>query len=150
MGGMRVLLDTHVLLWWLFDDLGLSASARALIADPGNAVLVSSASAWEIAIKHRLGKLPEAKEAVENLPRLLREARIESLPITVEHALAAGALPGPHPDPFDRMLIAQSPIENLPAPRTPPPPPPARAPVRGPAPVPFFGGPPAEFARRIL
>ena len=114
MGGMRVLLDTHVLLWWLFDDLGLSASARALIADPGNAVLVSSASAWEIAIKHRLGKLPEAKEAVENLPRLLREARIESLPITVEHALAAGALPGPHRDPFDRMLIAQSRIENLP------------------------------------
>ena len=114
MGGMRVLLDTHVLLWWLFDDLGLSASARALIADPGNAVLVSSASAWEIAIKHRLGKLPEAKEAVENLPRLLREARFESLPITVEHALAAGALPGPHRDPFDRMLIAQSRIENLP------------------------------------
>jgi len=114
MGGMRVLLDTHVLLWWLFDDLGLSASARALIADPGNAVLVSSASAWEIATKHRLGKLPEAKEAVENLPRLLREARIESMPITVEHALAAGALPGPHRDPFDRMLIAQSRIENLP------------------------------------
>ena len=113
MGGMRVLLDTHVLLWWLFDDLELSASARALIADPGNAVLVSSASAWEIAIKHRHGKLPEAKEAVENLPRLLREARIESLPINVEHALAAGALPGPHRDPFDRMLIAQSRIENL-------------------------------------
>jgi PIN domain nuclease of toxin-antitoxin system len=114
MGGMRVLLDTHVLLWWLFDDLGLSASARTLIADPGNAVLVSSASAWEIATKHRLGKLPEAEEAVENLPRLLREARIESMPITVEHALAAGALPGPHRDPFDRMLIAQSRIENLP------------------------------------
>ena len=114
MGGMRVLLDTHVLLWWLFDDLGLSASARALIADPGNAVLVSSASAWEIATERRLGKLPEAEEAVENLPRLLREARIESMPITVEHALAAGALPGPHRDPFDRMLIAQSRIENLP------------------------------------
>ncbi|HJX74636.1 MAG TPA: type II toxin-antitoxin system VapC family toxin [Candidatus Deferrimicrobiaceae bacterium] len=114
MGGMRVLLDTHVLLWWLFDDLGLSASARALIADPGNAVLVSSASAWEIATKRRLGKLPEAEEAVENLPRLLREARIEFMPITVEHALAAGALPGPHRDPFDRMLIAQSRIENLP------------------------------------
>src|SRR4030042_1996345 len=114
MGGMRVLLDTHVLLWWLFDDLGLSASARALIADPGNAVLVSSASAGEIATKPRLGKLPEAKEAVENLPRLLREARIESMPTTVEHALAAGALPGPHRDPFDRMLVAPSPVQNLP------------------------------------
>src|SRR4030065_2104417 len=114
MGGMKVLLDTHVLLWWLFDDLGLSTSARALIADPGNAVLVSSASAWEIATKHRLGKLPEAKEAVENLPRLLREARIESMPITVEHALAAGAPPGPHHAPFDRTLIAQSRIANPP------------------------------------
>jgi PIN domain nuclease of toxin-antitoxin system len=75
---------------------------------------VSSVSTWEIASNNWLGKLPEGKEAVENLPRLVRDARIESLPITVEHALAAGALPGPHCDPFDRMLITQSRIENLP------------------------------------
>src|SRR3972149_11515784 len=107
MGGMRALPDTHGFLWWLFDALGLSASARALIADPGNAVLVSSASAWEIAIKHRLGKLPEAKEAVENLPRLLREARVESPPITVEHALAAAPPPGTPRAPLDPGALAQ-------------------------------------------
>ena len=76
--------------------------------------MVSAASAWEISTKHRLGKLPDAGEAVGNLPALLRSARMETLPITVEHALAAGALPGPHRDPFDRMLIAQSRLEDLP------------------------------------
>jgi PIN domain nuclease of toxin-antitoxin system len=111
---MKVLLDTHVLLWWLFDDPALSQPARDAIRDPGNSVLVSAASAWEISTKHRLGKLPEAGEAVGNLPALLRSARMEALPITVEHALAAGALPGPHRDPFDRMLIAQSRLEDLP------------------------------------
>ena len=111
---MKVLLDTHVLLWWLFDDPALSQPARDAIRDPGNSVLVSAASAWEISTKHRLGKLPEAGEAVGNLPALLRSARMEALPVTVEHALAAGALPGPHRDPFDRMLIAQSRLEDLP------------------------------------
>ena len=111
---MKVLLDTHVLLWWLFDDPALSQPARDAIRDPGNSVLVSAASAWEISMKHRLGKLPEAGEAVGNLPALLRSARMEALPVTVEHALAAGALPGPHRDPFDRMLIAQSRLEDLP------------------------------------
>jgi len=111
---MKVLLDTHVLLWWLFDDPALSQPAREMIRDPGNSVLVSAASAWEIATKHRLGRLPEAGEAVANLPALLRTARMGTLPITVWHALEAGALPGPHRDPFDRMLIAQSRLEDLP------------------------------------
>lgn len=111
---MKVLLDTHVLLWWLFDDPSLSRPAREVIRDPGNFVLVSAASAWEISTKHRLGKLPEAGEAVADLPSLLRTARFETLPITVEHAMAAGSLPGPHRDPFDRMLIAQSRLEDLP------------------------------------
>jgi PIN domain nuclease of toxin-antitoxin system len=111
---MRVLLDTHALLWWLFDDTSLSKAARDAIRDPGNAVLVSAASAWEIATKRRLGKLPDAGEAAENLPALLRSSRMEPLAITVEHALAACALPGPHRDPFDRMLIAQSRLEDLP------------------------------------
>jgi PIN domain nuclease of toxin-antitoxin system len=111
---MKVLLDTHIILWWLFDDPALSSPARDAIRDPENTVLVSAASAWEISTKHRLGKLPEAEEAVVNLPALLRSARIESLSVTLEHALAAGALPGPHRDPFDRLLIAQSRIEDLP------------------------------------
>lgn len=111
---MRALLDTHVLLWWLFDDPTLSRRARRVIADPGNEILVSSASAWEISTKYRLGKLPEAEEAVKHLPLLLRRSRMIVLPITLEHALQAGALPGPHRDPFDRMLIAQSRLEKLP------------------------------------
>jgi PIN domain nuclease of toxin-antitoxin system len=74
---------------------------------------VSSASGWEIAIKSRLGKLPYAQEAVANLRALLHASRIEVLPISLEHALAAGALPGPLRDPFDRMLIAQAQIEGL-------------------------------------
>jgi len=113
-GAMTLLLDTHALLWWIFDDQGLSSSARDAIRDPQNRVLVSSASGWEIATKHRLGKLPEAGKAVENLPALLRRARFDTLPIALEHALSAGALPGPHRDPFDRMLIAQSRLEGLP------------------------------------
>jgi PIN domain nuclease of toxin-antitoxin system len=110
----RFLLDTHVLLWWLFDDPTLSARAHNLIQAPDNKILVSSASGWEIATKHRLGRLPHAGEVVENLPSLLRKSRMDVLPITMEHALAAGALPGPHRDPFDRMLIAQAQIEGLP------------------------------------
>jgi PIN domain nuclease of toxin-antitoxin system len=111
---VRVLLDTHALLWWLFDDPKLPKAARDVIKRPDNEVLVSSASAWEIATKHRLGKLPEAEEAARDLPRLLWVARLEVLPITLEHALLAGALPGPHRDPFDRMLIAQAQLEKMP------------------------------------
>ncbi len=111
---MNLLLDTHTLLWWLFNDERLSARARTLIAAPGNEVVVSSASAWEIATKHRLGKLPKAGDVPTRLSFYLRKARIATLPITIEHAVAAGALPGPHRDPFDRMLIAQSRLEKMP------------------------------------
>lgn len=111
---MRVLLDTHALMWWLLDDPHLPEVPRRVIGDAGTSVLVSSASAWEIATKHRLGKLPEAEEAATELPRLLFASRMEVLPITLDHALLAGGLPGPHRDPFDRMLIAQSRIERLP------------------------------------
>jgi PIN domain nuclease of toxin-antitoxin system len=110
---LRFLIDTHVLLWWLFDDHRLTALARSIIQNPANTILVSSASGWEISTKHRLGKLPQAEEAVSNLPSLLQRARMDVLPISIEHALAAGALPGPHRDPFDRMLIAQGQIEKL-------------------------------------
>ena len=105
---MRLLLDTHALLWWFFDDPNLPESSRKLIADPANEILVSAASAWEINTKYRLGKLPEAGDVGPNLPKYLRAARFTPLPITVEHAVAAGALPGLHRDPFDRMLMARS------------------------------------------
>ena len=102
-----LLLDTHTLLWWLLDDVQLSAPARAAIAEPGNRIWVSAASGWEIATKHRIGKLPEAAEIAERFSYYLRRARFIELPISIEHSLKAGALPGPHRDPFDRMLIAQ-------------------------------------------
>jgi PIN domain nuclease of toxin-antitoxin system len=108
------LLDTHALLWWLFDDPRLSPAAREAIKDLNNTVFASSASAWEIATKHRLGKLPEATNAVRRLPVLLKKCRIEPMAISVEHALAAGRLPGHHKDPFDRMIIAQARLEDLP------------------------------------
>jgi PIN domain nuclease of toxin-antitoxin system len=110
---MRLLLDTHALLWWIFDSADLPATSRAAIADADNEALVSSASGWEIATKHRLGKLPEADDVVGRLPFYLRRGRLEGLPISLEHALAAGGLPGPHRDPFDRMLIAQARLEEL-------------------------------------
>jgi PIN domain nuclease of toxin-antitoxin system len=103
-----LLLDTHALLWWLFDDHRLSMAARHAIAAPEHRIWVSAASAWEIAAKARLGKLPEAGDVPQRLPHYLRQARFLELPVTIEHSLRAGALPGPHRDPFDRMLIAQS------------------------------------------
>jgi PIN domain nuclease of toxin-antitoxin system len=111
---IRLLLDTHALLWWLFDDPKLSAAARSAIVSPSNEIVVSAASAWEIATKHRLGRLPEAGDVAVRLPQYLRRARFAVLSISLEHAMAAGALPGPHKDPFDRMLVAQARLENLP------------------------------------
>ncbi|MFZ1495289.1 MAG: type II toxin-antitoxin system VapC family toxin [Candidatus Competibacter denitrificans] len=108
------LLDTHALLWWLFDDPRLSATARHTIANPDHRLWVSAASAWEIATKARLGKLPEAGDVPTQLEAYLRKARFSELAVTIEHSLRAGALPGPHRDPFDRMLIAQSIITSYP------------------------------------
>ena len=110
---MRILLDTHTLLWWLDGDRRLSRGARKAIAEKNNAVLVSAASAWEISTKVRLGKLPGATEVAAELPAILRRQNFEPLPIAVVHALRAGNLPGPHRDPFDRMLIAQAHDEDL-------------------------------------
>ena len=110
---MRVLLDTHTLLWWLDGDRRLSGRARGVIADDDNTALVSAASAWEISTKVRLGKLPGAIEVAAKLPAILREQNFEPLPIAIAHALRAGNLPGPHRDPFDRMLIAQAQDEDM-------------------------------------
>jgi PIN domain nuclease of toxin-antitoxin system len=111
---MRLLLDTHTLLWWLSDDSALPVSARRLIANPANTVIVSAASAWEIATKVRIGKLPHAADLAEDFAGCLLRERFETLSISTEHAVRAGLLPGPHRDPFDRMLIAQAQAENLP------------------------------------
>jgi len=111
---LRLLLDTHALLWWLTDDRSLPASARKLIARGSNTIVVSSASAWEIAIKVRLGKLPMAVDLVADLERVLVQESFEALAISVDHSVRAGLLPGPHRDPFDRILIAQSQAEGLP------------------------------------
>lgn len=111
---MTLLLDTHALLWWVMADPRLSATARERIRDPQNTVLVSSASGWEITTKHRLGKLEFRDWDPMTLPAVLRKDRMETLAVSLEHALRAGSLQGPHRDPFDRMLIAQSRIEGLP------------------------------------
>lgn len=110
---MNLLLDTHALLWWLFDDVHLSVGARDAIANVENKVFVSSASAWEIATKHRIGKLPLIGDIIDRFAAYLRRDRFEPCPVGIEHALRAGMLPGPHRDPFDRMLIAQAEIERL-------------------------------------
>src|SRR6202035_1412092 len=111
---MRLLLDTHTLLWWLSENPSLPASARKLIANKNNDVLVSAASAWEIATKVRLGKLPMALGLAHAFTAHLQRERFETLPVSAEHGIRAGLLPGPHKDPFDRMLIAQAQAENLP------------------------------------
>jgi PIN domain nuclease of toxin-antitoxin system len=110
---MRLLLDTHILLWWLSENPSLPASARKLIANKNNDVLVSAASAWEIATKVRLGKLPIAVDLAHDFTAYLDRERFETLAVSAEHGIRAGLLPGPHKDPFDRMLIAQALAENL-------------------------------------
>ena len=111
---MRVLLDTNALLWWLSDDAALPASARRVIGRGSNEVLVSAASAWEITAKVRLGRLPSGGDLARDFVGYLSHARLGQLPVSVEHAARAGLLPGPHKDPFDRMLIAQAQAENVP------------------------------------
>ena len=110
---MRLLLDTHAFFWWLSGSNRLSLPARQAIGDEDNGVMVSAASAWEIATKHRLGKLPDAEALALDIPGAIAGQNFEELPITVEHAVRAGALLGPHRDPFDRMLIAQALSGNL-------------------------------------
>jgi len=105
----RLLLDTHVLLWWLSDDTRLGPIARQVIGDPRNHVYISAASAWEISIKKALGKLA----APDDIDVIVEERGFEKLPISVFHGDQAGALPDYHKDPFDRMLVAQAQSEGL-------------------------------------
>ncbi|MEU4624269.1 type II toxin-antitoxin system VapC family toxin [Actinoplanes sp. NPDC023801] len=105
---MSLLLDTHVVLWWLTDDLTLSAEIKERL-DHEPDVYLSPATIWEVAIKQSLGKL----EKPADLPERIRDSGFRHLNITAEHGLVAGRLPLIHRDPFDRMLIAQAKVEHL-------------------------------------
>jgi len=105
---VRLLLDTHALIWWAAGDTSLSLSSRRALDDDANDVFVSAASAWEIAIKHRSGKLPHAGLLVTDVAGFVAEQGFAELPISIGDAERAGRLPLLHKDPFDRMLIAQA------------------------------------------
>ena len=111
---MRALLDTHTFLWWITDRPQLSARVREIIGDGGNELFLSAASGWEIAIKAQLGKL----ELPDDLGRFIIEQlalnAFTSLPIQMDHALRVYTLPRHHRDPFDRILVAQCQLENMP------------------------------------
>ena len=109
---MTWLLDTHVLLWALADPERLSRAARRVLRDPDSQLVVSAASAWEIATKQRLGKLPGAEVLTGQFARHVRHLGARTIDITAEHALLAGQLDWEHRDPFDRMLAAQSLTES--------------------------------------
>ncbi|ELR97743.1 type II toxin-antitoxin system VapC family toxin [Gloeocapsa sp. PCC 73106] len=111
--GTRYLIDTHIFLWWLFDDSKLSKKSREIIQDKKNDIFVSTVSAWEISTKYRIGKLPEVKELINNYNQVLESAEFVVLAITNTHAMRAGLLEIAHRDPFDRMLMAQAEIEQM-------------------------------------
>ena len=110
---MRLLLDTHAFLWWLAGDAALSSAAQTAIADTTNEIFVSAASVWEMATKHRIGKLPGIGSIAADLEAAIAGQGFQGVPISLRQAQAAGALPGPHSDPFDRVLIAQAMLEDL-------------------------------------
>lgn len=111
---MRVLLDTHAFLWWITDDSRLPASAREVIADPGNELFLSAASGWEMAIKARLGRLEVAGVLTRLIPEHMARNAIQGLPVSMGHALSVQDLPDIHRDPFDRILVSQGLLEQMP------------------------------------
>ena len=110
---MKILLDTHIFLWWITDSPQLSETAREVIANGNNALYWSAASTWEVSIKYSLGRLPLPAPPEDLLPLEFSRNHIESLPVIDEHAFRAGQLPRHHQDPFDRMLVAQAQFEPL-------------------------------------
>ena len=110
---MRLLLDTHALIWWLLGDDALSRRAREAIADEANDVAVSAASAMEVATKFRIGKLPEAALLAQDFEVVIADQGFIELPISVHHARLAGEMNIAHKDPFDRLLIAQALAEDM-------------------------------------
>ncbi|MGF1548968.1 MAG: type II toxin-antitoxin system VapC family toxin [Sphingomonadaceae bacterium] len=111
---MRLLLDTHALLWAFLESPRLSARAREALASSANAKLVSAATAMEITLKHRLGKLSDAAPFIRDGRLAIGHLDYVALPISLDHASLAGGLDIPHRDPFDRLLIAQARIERVP------------------------------------
>jgi PIN domain nuclease of toxin-antitoxin system len=111
---MKVLVDTHALVWWITDNASLSARTRALFADESNEILVSAAVAWELATKARSGKWPEALAIATSIASVIADNRFTPLSVTFEHARAAGLFIWQHRDPFDRLLAAQAQIEGIP------------------------------------
>jgi PIN domain nuclease of toxin-antitoxin system len=111
---VNILLDTQAFLWWAVNSDRLTPSAAAAIANPASRVHLSVASAWEIAIKASAGRLELASPAETYLPDLLERLGFEALAIDLAHALRAGSLPRHHADPFDRMIIAQGQLEDMP------------------------------------
>ncbi len=113
MAKVTILLDTHIFLWWLFDDNRLPAGIRVAIENIDNIIYVSSASVWEISTKFRLGKLPKAVSVAKNVPGWIEKAGFKSLSISPAHAQLAGDWDMVHRDPFDRMLAAQVQIDKM-------------------------------------
>src|SRR4029434_5823323 len=111
---MQGLLDTHTFLWWVTNDPQLSPLAKQIIGDTGNTLYLSVASAWEIALKARTGKLQLSDTLDKIITKHIALNAMQILPIQLNHALRTYALPMHHKDPFDRILVAQSQLENLP------------------------------------
>jgi len=111
---MRALLDTHTFIWWITDDPRLSPRVREIIGNGKNELFLSAASGWEMAIKAKLGRLQLSDSLERFIPEQMALNAIESLPVKMSHALHVYKLPDHHRDPFDRMLIAQAQLENMP------------------------------------
>ena len=111
---MKALLDTHTFLWWVSGGSEIPDRARAVIEDSDATILFSAASAWEIAIKAARGRLQLPQSPERFVPARVRRHRLTVLDVTLLHALRAGALPGIHADPFDRLLVAQAQLEGIP------------------------------------
>jgi PIN domain nuclease of toxin-antitoxin system len=110
---MRLLLDAHTFLWFVWDDLQLGTNARALIVDPSNQKLISAGTYWEIAIKVSIGKLDLGEPYRAFMPREINRNNFDMLPVSVDHAAVVSSLPFHHRDPFDRRLIAQAIVEQI-------------------------------------
>ena len=110
---MKLLVDTHIFIWWTQDSQKLSPAVRSAIADPGSALYLSTASIWEIIIKQQLGKLKFPEPLEQSIPQTISHYGLSLLPIELSHLFRLQGLPLHHRDPFDRLLVAQAMAENL-------------------------------------